>query len=176
MTSPVGVTDRAASLLQTDPALGRLLGARDASAVGHRPLIPVLEIAAGPWTVPAPAALGDGTFALIVLTGALLRAPEDGDARLLGPGDLFEPWAPPAAEWVACTPVRAAVIGEALLGAVAPWPLAAAHVQLRAAARPARAGMLVDGEAAGTADHRLSELLWRLAIRWGRSDGDGVVL
>ena len=137
MSAVPGLADRAASLLEADPWLGRMLGRRDAAAVGHRAILPVLSVEDGPWAPPEPASLGTGTVALAVLDGLLVTA----DRELTGPGDVIEPWGAP---WIACTPVRLAVIGRSYLEALRPWPAVADRVRARAAgglvALTARAG------------------------------------
>src|SRR5262249_40832294 len=153
--------DRGASLLATDPGLGRLLGARDSAALGHRLLLPVLGLPEGEWSPPPAATLGHGTVALVVLDGALLRGRADEDFRLLGPGAVLDPWNHPAVSWRACMPVRAAVIGEAFFQAVAPWPAAAARMLQRAGGDSD--GLLVGGSDVAPVADRLGELMWRLA-------------
>lgn len=134
----------------------------------------MLVLAEGGWSPPLAAALGHGTLALVILAGALLREPHGGHAHLLGPGDLLEPWTEPAAAWRACTPVRAAVIGEAFLRAVAAWPQAAAHMLRRVGAGADGVRMHRTGSA--SAEDRLAELLWRLAARWGTVEDGGIRL
>jgi hypothetical protein len=173
MSSPPVVTDRGASLLATDPELRHLLGSRDAAMFGHRRVLPVLALAAGEWSPPAAATLGEGTVALVVLTGAMLRRPRAGPARLLGPWDMIDPWTHPAT-WSACSPVRAAVIGAAFAQATAPWPQAMPYMLGRAAGDPD--GLRVDHGAADSPRERLTELLWRLALRWGAAEDEVVSL
>ena len=175
MSCPAAVIRRGASLLDADPTLGRLLGAREAAEFGHRRVLPVLTLPEGDWSPPPAGALGEATLGLVVLAGVLLRRSPEGVARLLGPGDLAEPWMSPAASWTACAPVRAAVIGREFLQAVAPWPQLAAHLLRRTGGDPV--GLPVGrGPAAAAPGARLGELLWRLAARWGRPEDDGLVL
>jgi hypothetical protein len=160
MSSRLRLTDRAASVLDADPRLARELYDDDALAVGRAPLLPLLELAAGPWEVPPREALGERACVLAVLDGLLLR---DG-AVVGGPGDLLDPWAQ-TGDWLACTPVRLAVVGADFADALAPWPEAA-----RLAGRPReRALRLRTGES-------LLDVLWRLAGRWARPATDGLAL
>jgi hypothetical protein len=175
MSHTAAVTHRGASLLEADPGLARLLRARDVAEFGHRRLLPVLTLSPGAWSPPPADALGEATVALAVLGGVLLRRSPERAARLLGPGDLAEPWMSPRTSWCACTPVRAAVIGEEFLQAVAPWPQAAAHLLRRTGGDAGGLSVARSGGAAAAED-RLAELLWRLAARWGRPEGDGIVL
>ena len=96
-----------------------------------------------------------------MLDGLLVRAPE----VLVGPRGVIEPW---GAAWVACTPARLAVIGDAYLDALRLWPETAERIRSGAAAAPA-----VVTPATGTLEERLLELLWRVALRWGEPRGDG---
>jgi hypothetical protein len=152
--------DRCATLLEADPRLGRIVGVREAAAIGHRPILPILDVATGPWSPPLRDGLGAGAVRLTVLDGLLT----DG-ARLLGPGDGFAPWA--GGSWTACTAVRAAVIGDAYATALREWPAAAAW--------PGEgSGTLIPS--GGALEDRLLELLWRIALRWGAPAARGVAL
>jgi hypothetical protein len=155
------LAERAASLLEADPGLVRVLGLRDASANGHQRVLPVLTVTPGPWVPPERHDLGAGTVALAVLDGWLT----DGEV-LLGPHDTFDPWW--STRWTVCTHARMAVIGDAFAGALRTWPAAA-----RRPPRPARARVpAMDG----ALEERVLELLWRIALRWGGSAGGGVAL
>jgi hypothetical protein len=149
-----------ATLLEADPGLGQVVGVREAASIGHRPVLPVLNVAAGPWTPPARTGLGTGSVRLTVLDGLLT----DG-AKVLGPGDGLEPWA--GGSWTACTKVRVAVIGDAYAEALRDWPAAAVRRGDGCGARIPTGGALED---------RLLELLWRIALRWGEPHARGVAL
>ena len=150
----------AASLLEADPRLVRVLGLRDASANGHRRVLPVLTVDAGEWSPPQRDELGAGTVALTVLDGWLT----DGEL-LLGPRDTFDPW---TERWTVCTHVRMAVIGDAFAGALRTWP--------HATTRPPDAPRTRVPANDGAIEDRVLELLWRIALRWGFSAAGGVVL
>src|SRR5215212_8973042 len=111
MRGHAALVDSRATLLEADPGLGRLVGVRGAASIGHRPILPVLDVAVGPWIPPRRAGLGPGAVRLTVLDGLLT----DG-ATVLGPGDPLEPWT--RRSWTACTAVRAAVIGDAYADAL----------------------------------------------------------
>src|SRR3954468_15200252 len=95
---------RGAAVLDVDRGLRRALGARAAARIEARPILPVLAVPAGPWSPPAPEALGPETTALVVIHGLLLAA-DAGGGRVFGPDDRFAPWSG-AAQWTACTPLR----------------------------------------------------------------------
>ena len=92
MTDAPAVREAAASLLEVDPALPRVIGWRAAAELGQEPILPVLSVPSGPWQPPDREALGDETVALVVLDGLLVAdtAPD----IVLGPGDVVVPWEP----------------------------------------------------------------------------------
>lgn len=166
MTDTPAVREAAASLLEVDPGLPRVIGWRAAAELGQEPILPVLSVPSGPWLPPEREALGDETVALVVLDGLLVAntAPN----RVLGPGDVVFPW-DPAVRWTACTPLRLAVLGTLFSAALAAWPAAAARLLARASAGSAPG-------AHGAAAERVLGLLWRIAARWGTTHGDAVAL
>jgi len=166
MTDTPAVCEAAASLLEVDPALARVIGWRAAAELGREPILPVLSVPAGPWLPPDREALDDETVALVVLDGLLVGDVARDD--VLGPGDVIVPWDPDA-QWRACTPLRLAVLGTRFSIALQAWPEAAARILTRAPARSAPA-------ARGTVQERLLVLLWRIAARWGTTHGDAVAL
>jgi hypothetical protein len=157
----------AASLLDIDPGLGSVLGPLEAAAIGHSLLVPVLEIAPGPWTPPLPSELGPFTVALVVLEGLLQS--DTPAPTLAGPLDRLDPWNAETT-WTACTSVRVAVIGERFVQAVRPWP----GVVLRLLARSGRP--VPTRALSGPPEERLLALLWHLAARWGQRELHGIVL
>ena len=48
MTDPPAVREAAASLLEVDPALPRVIGWRAAAELGQEPILPVLSVPSGP--------------------------------------------------------------------------------------------------------------------------------
>jgi CRP/FNR family transcriptional regulator, cyclic AMP receptor protein len=166
MTAPAGLTQDAASLLDADRTLARMLGARRAAELGHDLVLPVLAVGAGPWVPPAREALGPGVVALVVLSGLLAAG---SPTCTNGPADVIEPW-DRRTPWTACTPVRLAVIGSRFIDAVREWPAAAATLLARAHERSPAAA------AGGTIDERALDLLWRIAARWGVLDGADITL
>jgi hypothetical protein len=166
MTETPGASEPAASLLEVDPELPRVIGWRAAAELGEEPILPVLSVPSGPWLPPDREALGDETLALVVLDGLLVAEPAPD--RVLGPGDVIVPWEP-GVRWTACTPLRLAVLGTRFSVALRAWPAAAARLLARASAGWAPS-------APGTAAERVLSLLWRIAARWGTTHGDAVAL
>ena len=103
-------------------------------ASAHRPILPVLSRGArAAGCRPLPARSGPGTIALAVLDGLLVTRAR---SRWTGRGDVIAPW---GSAWVACTPVRLAVIGRAYLDALRPWPAMPQRVRSRRHAAPSGA-------------------------------------
>jgi CRP/FNR family cyclic AMP-dependent transcriptional regulator len=147
-----------ASLLDVEPALARLIGARPAATVGRRPILPVLALAAGAQWSSGAEALG-----FVVLAGVLVRAAPM--RAMAGAGDQL---AADGAAWAACSDVRVAVLGDEFTTALGAWPGAAQRLVNASASLPLP--RTDDG------DGGLLTLLWHVARRWGTLDGDGIVL
>jgi hypothetical protein len=160
MSGRAALLDSCATLLEADPRLGRIVGVREAASIGHRPILPVLDVVAGPWSPPERAGLGTGAVRLTVLDGLLTDR-----ATVLGPGDDVDPWT--GGSWTACTAVRVAVIGDAYAYALRGWPTATVRRGEGPKARVPTAGALED---------RLLGLLWQIALRWGEPAAGGVAL
>ncbi|HEX6023761.1 MAG TPA: hypothetical protein VFZ00_17345 [Solirubrobacter sp.] len=164
MRPTAGVTEAAASLLEIDPTLSHALGARVAADIGHELIVPVLDVADGPWAPPSRDQLGDGIVAMVVLRGLLAA----GDpVRLIGPGDTVEPW-DDGVSWFACTQARMALIGTQFIEALKRWPRATGRVLDRASDTPPPI------PSAGAIDERVLDVLWQAAGRWGIPRRDGV--
>jgi hypothetical protein len=157
------VTVSYASLLEAVPSLATVLGTHEATAIGHRPRLPVIVLEAGPWTPPA----GSSRVGFVVLAGLLLSEPA---MALAAPGDFVLPSQHAGRQWTACTGVRLALIGDAFRDALADRPRVLARVFGRAIGpgswRP-------DG---APAESRLETLFWRLATRCGQPRAGGMFL
>jgi CRP-like cAMP-binding protein len=175
-------------LLEADPDLARGLDPRRIREVSQRLFARSIEIPRGPWSPERLLARsGAHPIGLLLLDGLMVREAVVGDhpcAELLGPGDLLRAWEdsdaemllPRTVEWSALSPVRLAVIDQALAVRAAQWPEIFASLVERAARRAER---LVVMQAIGhltRVDDRLLALLWCLAERWGRVAPGGVVV
>jgi hypothetical protein len=141
-----------------------VIGRRTAAGFVRRRVLPVLSVAPGSWAPPAAARCGPDTFALAVLDGLLMTE----SRALKGPGDMIAPW---GSDWVACTPVRLAVIGRAFLEPLARWPAIQERVGSRLTPSPSTAS--ADTR---TLDERVVALLWKIALRWGSVREAGIAL
>src|SRR6188768_152867 len=174
-------------LLEADPELARGLDARRIREAGQRVLARAIEVPRGPWSSERLLARGGRPIGLLVLDGLLVREAVVGDhpcAELLGPGDLLRAWddrdaevlLPRTVEWNALSPVRLAVIDQALAVRAAQWPEIFASLVERAARRAERLVVMQAIAHLTRVDDRLLALLWCLAERWGRVAPGGVVV
>src|SRR3954469_19502612 len=175
-------------LLEADPDLARGLDPRRIREVSQRLFARSIEVPRGPWSPERLLARsGAHPIGLLLLDGLMVREAVVGDhpcAELLGPGDVLRAWddsdaevlLPRRVEWSALSPVRLAVIDQALAVRAAQWPEIFASLVERAARRAERlAGMPAIAHLTRV-DDRLLALLWCLAERWGRVAPGGVVV
>jgi CRP/FNR family cyclic AMP-dependent transcriptional regulator len=176
-------------LLEADPELARGLDPRRVREVSQRLFARSVEIPRGPWSSERLLARSGGAhpIGLLLLEGLMVREAVVGDhpcAELLGPGDLLRAWEdsdaevllPRRVEWSALSPVRLAVIDQALAVRAAQWPEIFASLVERAARRAERLVVMQAIAHLTRVDDRLLALLWCLAERWGRVSPDGVVV
>jgi hypothetical protein len=158
----------AASLLDVDPSLARVLGPRQAATTGRRRLLEVVQPPPGDWTPVAT------SFA--VLDGLLLRA-AGGDELpdVFGPGDIIG-GQPRAATWTAGPHARLAVTGPVFVSLVRPWPEVERRLAARLVRQDASRAALRAAAAAEDPEERVLAVLWALIARWGRPAHDGMVL
>jgi CRP-like cAMP-binding protein len=175
-------------LLEADPDLAHGLDPRRIREVSQRLFARSIEIPRGPWSPERLLARsGAHPIGLLLLDGLMVREAVVGDhpcAELLGPGDLLRAWEdsdaemllPRTVEWSALSPVRLAVIDQALAVRAAQWPEIFASLVERAARRAERLVVMQAIAHLTRVDDRLLALLWCLAERWGRVSPDGVVV
>ena len=115
-----GVELRAASLFDVDPELAETLDERQLADARLRSIVPVADLAAGPWPAAHLRRATAQPFAIMVVEGIVLRElllAGSTATELLGPCDIADATAPddqllPAeARW--SVPERAASIGTA---------------------------------------------------------------
>jgi hypothetical protein len=158
-----------ASLLDVDPSLAHVIGARLAITKGRLPLLEVIAPAQGDWT-PA-----GSRFA--VLHGLLLCGdPGSEAAGAFGPGDLIGAGALAAGPWTAGPRVSLAVIDDAFAALVRPWPQVEARMTARAGRQAASRAALRSAAAVTNPEERLLAVLWTLVARWGEQAHEGFTL
>jgi CRP-like cAMP-binding protein len=145
-----------------------------------------LELPAGPWAPPQATAGDDGPFAWLVTEGALVATTRIADreaARLLGPGDLFNPHEPGSRlldvehSWRALRPDHPSPRST---GATSRWRDAGRALTLtlqqRLCDEAARAAVLAAIGHLPRVEQRVLALLWHVADRFGEERPDGMAI
>jgi len=174
------------SLLEVDPDLGRDLDSAAVAAATRVARAEVLSLDVGPWS-PDLAASGRGVMGALILHGVLCRTVmigHEGSDELVGPGDVVYPWArhvdsnvlEAEVSWEVLQPAEVAVLDEAFMRTIAPWPELVAALACRYGERSRLQGALAATAHVKRMDVRLLALLWQLAERFGRVTPDGVIV
>src|SRR5919108_101637 len=185
VSAPRPLDLKAASLFDIDPELGGLLDERQLTEARSRAIVPVADLAAGPWS---PAVLGrvkGRPFALMVVDGLVLRElllAGSTATELLGPCDIVD-HAPPdemllptEARWSAPDAARIAILDDRLLAIMRTWPGVGRILLDRAARREIRLSTHRAIAQLPRVDQRLLAFFGHLAERWGRVASVGVVI
>lgn len=146
--------------------------------------LPRLDVPRGPWA-PAPADWAPPTLGAMVVDGMLachVRIRGRASTELIGPGDVFSPWRPPATSatgdmtWTSWARTTLAVLDETFLAAGRRWPglLAVSHVRL--AERLDRMMLRTAALQLSRVEERLLAVMWQLADRFGHVTPDGISL
>jgi CRP/FNR family transcriptional regulator, cyclic AMP receptor protein len=137
-------------------------------------------IALGRWLKRAAAGPG-----LLIIDGVVAANVQVGDriaTDLLGQGDLIQAWNYDDAElvceldWRALTVSRFAVLDQAFIQRVRPWPQITLALLRRAGQRARRLNVQRAISAQPRLEIRLVLLMWHLAARWGKVEPGGVRL
>jgi CRP/FNR family transcriptional regulator, cyclic AMP receptor protein len=176
---------RAASLFDIDPELAELLEPRQVIEARPRAVVPILELAAGPWSPEPLQAMRSRPFALMVVDGLVVRElllAGSTATELLGAGDIVEheppddALLPTEARWSVPDTARIAVLDDRVLAILRTWPSVARLLFERAARREARLSTHRAIAQLPRVDQRLLAFFGYLAERWGRVASAGVVV
>jgi hypothetical protein len=173
------------ALLAADGDFGAGIPADELEAARTTVLLPRIDAPAGRWTVPPRERWPAPAVGLLVLSGLVARDVALGDrvaTQLIGPGDVFDPWARPdellpcVVRWTVHEPAVFAVLDGRFTAAARRWPSLGVEVQRRLAERADRLASQLAGLHLSSVDLRVLALLWQLAERFGRVGSDGVFL
>ncbi|MBS1860556.1 MAG: Crp/Fnr family transcriptional regulator [Actinobacteria bacterium] len=175
-----GEDDRVVRVLEVDPDLGERVEADVRSRAFAAATARVERLAEGPWDPPR-----EQGFGLLVLSGFIVRRvgrQERYGAELLGPGDLLRPWQAPGrlasqpfeASWQTIAPAELAVLDDAFVRRVAPYPQIATRLVDRVMVRSRHLALELAILQQRRVEDRLLMLLWLLAERWGYVTRSGV--
>jgi CRP-like cAMP-binding protein len=174
------------ALFDAEPAFERDIPQDELSLARRVAVLPRVEVPAGPWEIGPPSEHGEGTFALLVVSGVLMRDVMLGDrvsTQLLGPGDVVDPWhddhdalVPVEHRWVASDTTQLAVLEERFVTVARRWPGVMTALHARTAEQAERATVQMAICQLPRIEERLVAVLWLLAERWGRATGAGIVV
>jgi CRP-like cAMP-binding protein len=171
-----------AHLLTADPDLAEGIPSDELDHARRVLIADAVRLDAGPWEPQTQRADG---FALLVLRGGLTREVHLAgrrSAELVGPGDVVragrtdESLLPHDVTWTVTQPSIVAILDERFRQAARRWPSLAAALDERLLAQADRLAVHVAIAQLGRVDLRILALFWHLADRWGRVNGQGIVL
>lgn len=170
------------SLLGVDPTLEQLIPEEDRELARRVCRVPAIHLSPGRWQ-PRPstgAGAGDDPFALLVVDGALtstLRIAGHESARVLGPGDIFDPARGAGGlltvemQWSALQPTTLAALDHRYLAMARRWPPLTVALQQRLCDEANRIAVLAAIAHLPRVELRVLALMWHLGDRFGREEG-----
>ncbi len=177
---------RGVRLLAVEPELAEGLTPGAVEKATQALIAPTVDLGSGEERVlDAEPERSGGLLGLLVLNGLLLRdveVPGASYAELVGAGDLILPGggdAGPGAgsiSWRVLQPARVAILDRRFVARVEEWPQVLAQLTIRALRRNHELAWQSAIRNQTRVDHRVLQLLWHYADRWGRVTPDGVCL
>jgi CRP/FNR family transcriptional regulator, cyclic AMP receptor protein len=184
---PASVRPSRVSIIDADPELAELLSASEREVARREAVTRALRLPAGPWDSAAAAEPGVHHRGFLLVDGLLTREVEVLGRRcveLLGEGDVLRPWTwdgegshvHAEVAWAVLEPARLAILDEALVQRIAPWPQLGVELYNRGTRRAHTLAVCLAISHHQRVDDRLRLTLWHLAERWGRVTADGIVI
>src|SRR3954452_20559752 len=172
------------ALLQVDAGLRAAVPERERPLAERAVIVPSQELGPGQWRTESLGEDGD-TLAALVMRGLGTRQITIAgrrSAELLGPGDVFRPWAsadpviPAESRWASGSRVVIAVLDGRFVAAARRWPQLFAVVHERLAEQLERSTMRAAIMSLPRVEQRILGIFWQLAERWGTVRSEGVVI
>ena len=175
------------SIVDADPDLGDLLDPDQLERARREARTRELRLSPGEWDAGAAMEVGTHHRGFLIVDGLLSRTVEVLGRRcceLVGHGDVMRPWqwddegSHVRAEvgWMVLEPARMAVLDNALVVRMVPWPQLGVELFNRGTRRAHHLAVALAIAHHQRVDDRLLLTLWHLAERWGRVTADGVVV
>jgi CRP/FNR family cyclic AMP-dependent transcriptional regulator len=170
-------------LLEAVPELGGGLEGERA-AMARRALVVETEVLPeGPW-VPVRKEPEPGALGFVIVDGVMgrrLTVAGASSIELLNRGDLLRPWQEDSAsfataEWLVLDRITLANLDRRFAVQASRWPEIVAQLLNQAMQRSRSLAVHAAIENLVGLDKRLRVLFWHLAERWGRREGDAIVL
>jgi len=172
-------------LLDIDPDLLRAIP-DDERPVARRFIVSDAHaVARGPWIPDLACRDGKGGFALMIVSGLILREVLLEDrraAQVFGPGDVVRPAESGDSslledvEWTVMDSAVVAVLDDAFIAAARRWPQLHAVIADRLFAQVDRAAVQLAIAQLPRIEQRVLAVLWHLADRFGHVTPDGIVV
>jgi CRP/FNR family transcriptional regulator, cyclic AMP receptor protein len=172
------------ALLQVDAVLRAAVPERERPLAERAVLVPCHELGPGQWRTDDLRQDDDALAALVVrgLGTRQITIAGRRSAELLGPGDVFRPWAsadpviPAESRWASGSGVVVAVLDGRFMAAARRWPQLFAVVHERLAEQLERSTMRAAIMSLPRVEQRILGIFWQLAERWGTVRSQGVVV
>jgi CRP/FNR family transcriptional regulator, cyclic AMP receptor protein len=172
------------ALLQVDPGLRAAVPEPERPLAERAVVVPSFELGPGHWRTDDLREDDDALAALVVrgLGTRQITIAGRRSAELLGPGDVFRPWAsvdpviPAESRWASGSRVVVAVLDGRFVAAARRWPQLFAVVHDRLAEQLERSTMRAAIMSLPRVEQRILGIFWQLAERWGTVRSEGVVV
>jgi hypothetical protein len=181
------VSEQTIALVDADPDLADLLEPEQLPRARAEARAHVHSLSAGVWDARDAHMAETHHHGFLIADGLLSRNVEvlgRSCVELVGPGDVMRPWSWDDAGshvqaevgWIVLEPTRLAVLDDALVRSIMPWPQLGLELFNRGTRRAHHLAVALAIAHHQRVDDRLLLSLWHLAERWGRVHPDGIVL
>lgn len=171
-------------LLEEDPDLAETMRADERAVAARALVVRATEAEPGEWAPPRSDA---SSLGLLVLDGLLVRRLQLGQvpfAELLGPGDVLRPWEeelasdllPALSGWKILQPARFALLDRRANAVIGRFPELNAALASRMLRRSRQLAYSMASQHLFRVDDRLTAVLWRIALMWGRVRPEGILI
>jgi CRP/FNR family cyclic AMP-dependent transcriptional regulator len=182
-----GVSEPTIALVDADPDLADLVEPAQLPRARAEARTHVHRLSAGAWNARDAHMAETHHRGFLIADGLLSRNVEvlgRSCVELVGPGDVMRPWSWDDAGshvqaevgWIVLEPTRLAVLDDALVRSLMPWPQLGLELFNRGTRRAHHLAVALAIAHHQRVDDRLLLSLWHLAERWGRVHPDGIVL
>ena len=171
------------SIVDADPDLAAGIGKEDLELARRVLTRPLFDIPRGRWSPELMRAQAEGAFAILVVSGAIVRQLDLADrhsTQLLGPGDLFQMPSTGGAllhapvTWTALQRSSVAMLDGRYARASQRWPALAVNLHRRLLDQNDRIALHAAISQLPRVERRVLALFWQLAERWGRVTATGI--
>jgi CRP/FNR family cyclic AMP-dependent transcriptional regulator len=182
-----GVDARTIALVDADPDLADLVEPAELPRARAEARTRLHCLSSGAWDARDAHMAETHHRGFLIADGLLSRNVEvlgRSCVELVGPGDVMRPWSwdetgshvQAEVGWLVLEPTELAVLDDALVRSIMPWPQLGLELFNRGTRRAHHLAVALAIAHHQRVDDRLLLTLWHLAERWGRVHPDGIVL